>query len=526
MQGHPGRRQMPGGLSGASASPWLAAAPPDPRNEEVRHYSFGPLESRGLIAGWRGGQIAVIGAGALCAVAILRYGFSFAALAGAVLSLVAGATVATLPINGFTIEQWIPLIARWGVIKATTKGRWISPLPGLGSAGAALACLKGKGVFEGMEIMGTEVAGSDLPAGVIWDVTARTCTTILAVRADSFLLQDPAEQDRRASAWGGILASLSRERSNVYRLQWVARSLPDPARECWAHLVDHGVKNAPPGSRRSYEALLEEVACELQRHEILLAVSVRARSRSSLAKSAAASLAVLETRSIAPHLGEIGVGVIGVLSPAAVASCIRRSYELPTGAHLSSESGYPARRYAPGWRSSASAAQPWPLAVAASWGELHTDSTWHASYWISEWPRIHVAADFLGSLLVASRLRHAVSVVMEPMSLSDATRQVESDRIADIADRELRRRAGFLLSARRRKEEESVVKREAELADGHAHYRFSGYLTVSAASKDDLDEATQRAEQVASQAHIELRRLYGDQERAFACTLPLGRGLR
>ena len=118
-----------------------------------------------------------------------------------------------------------------------------------------------------------------------------------------------------------------------------------------------------------------------------------------------------------------------------------------------------------------------------------------------------------------------MSVVMEPLGPIEASRKAEQARTADIADSELRRRGGFLATARRRKEEEILARREIELADGHAQYRFSGYVTVSASDPDALEEACGRVEQAAGQAGLELRRCYGDQANTFLCTLPLGRGL-
>ena len=114
---------------------------------------------------------------------------------------------------------------------------------------------------------------------------------------------------------------------------------------------------------------------------------------------------------------------------------------------------------------------------------------------------------------------------MAPVGPARAAREVEAARTADLADEELRRRAGFVTTARRRREAEGVVRREAELADGHAEYRFSGYVTVSAPDRAGLDAACAEVEQAASQAHLELRRLYGQQEEAFTWTLPLARGL-
>jgi hypothetical protein len=167
---------------------------------------------------------------------------------------------------------------------------------------------------------------------------------------------------------------------------------------------------------------------------------------------------------------------------------------------------------------------PWPMATEPSWDAVHTDSTWHTNYWIAEWPRIDVTPDFLGPLLF-SPIRRSISLVMEPMSPSRAARQVAQARTADLADGELRRRGGFLVTARHTREKESVEERDVELADGHAQYRFSGYVTVTGDSRDELDAACAAVEQATGQAGIELRLLYGAQDVAFTCSLPLGRGL-
>jgi hypothetical protein len=167
---------------------------------------------------------------------------------------------------------------------------------------------------------------------------------------------------------------------------------------------------------------------------------------------------------------------------------------------------------------------PWPMAVDPHWDAVRTDATWHTTYWIAEWPRVDVTPDFLGPVLFSS-LRRTVVMVMEPVSPSRAARQVAQARTADIADGELRRRGGFLVTARHTREKEGVEERDGELADGHAQYRFSGYVTVTADSRAELEAARAALEQAAGQARIELRLLFGEQDTAFPCSLPVGRGL-
>ncbi len=177
------------------------------------------------------------------------------------------------------------------------------------------------------------------------------------------------------------------------------------------------------------------------------------------------------------------------------------------------------------WSTESATTWPWPVAGEVQWDAVRLDGTWHATYWIAEWPRSEVGADFLAPLLLTGDVRQSVSVTMEPLSPLEAARRIQQDRTADVADAELRAKGGFLRTARRRREEETLVDREVELADGHAPFRFSGYVTVSADTREELDASCGRVEQSAGQSGMELRRCFGDQQRAFVFTLPLCRGL-
>jgi len=121
------------------------------------------------------------------------------------------------------------------------------------------------------------------------------------------------------------------------------------------------------------------------------------------------------------------------------------------------------------------------MALESGWSSLRADDTWHATYWIAEWPRVEVSSEFLGPLLLGS-VRRSVSVVMEPLArrgrCAGGARAHRRHR-----RRELRSRGGFLATARRSRESDLVVQREAELADGHGAFRFSGYVTVTARSE-------------------------------------------
>jgi len=168
----------------------------------------------------------------------------------------------------------------------------------------------------------------------------------------------------------------------------------------------------------------------------------------------------------------------------------------------------------------------WPSATDEAWASFTADGTVHAVYWVEEWPRVPVRPDFLSRLRLGTRAARVVSMTIEPLSPLTATRQVERARANDIADEGLRSRLGFMSSARKRREHEGTIRREEELADGHAECRFSGYVAVSAPSAEALEDACGEIEQHARSHAAVLTRLRGQQAEAFAWTLPLGRGLR
>ncbi len=512
----------------------------------VRH-RFPPLERRGVIAGWRAGQVGAVAVSLVAAVLSIRSRPSLSGVVVAVLLVGAGVTMAFWPIAGRTGEQWFPVVVRWGWAGATghrfqpdrgpsmgttvtTDGRrGLRAAGGVGRSSAAAAS-----VFDGLLLTDARHLESSRPdpagagaggrgggasgMGVVVDDRARTVTAVLALRGHSFALLGPAEQDARVAGWARVLASLARDGSAVHRLQWVESCLPDDGGAVRNHLEDHGVlaEDAPAG--RSYRALLDEASPVTRRHRILVAVSVHRRRSARAIRSAGGGLpgavAVLhrEVSAVRTTLEGVDVGVDGLLDRSALAGVLVEALApAPDGSGT-----------AIGGPSAAGA--PWPMATLAEWDSVHTDGTWHATYWVAEWPRVDVQPDFLGPLLFAP-LRRTLSVVMEPVDPARAARQVAQARTAGMADGELRRRNGFLTTARHTRERQSVDERDVELADGHAQFRFSGYLGVTADSAAELVEACAALEQAAGHARLEARRLFGQQDAALLCLLPLGRGL-
>jgi hypothetical protein len=519
-------------------------------------YRFSPLERRGVIAGWRGGQIASVAVSLVLGVLALRSRPSIGGIVLALVSVVVGVALAFWPILGRTGEQWLPLVARWLWLAATGSRRQLasSPLGGheatvdLRGPGPAVTSIRhasrgqraggGHRVFGGLSLIGVpfDADGSSHEVGMVVDGPSRTATAVLAVRGHSFALLGPGDQDARIAAWARVLSAMAREGSDVHRIQWIESCLPDDGGAVRRHWSEHAVLGPESPAGRSYRALVDESAPVTRRHQVLLGLSIHtahsARSIRAWGGGVAGVGAVLTREVLSLHgaLDGADITVDGVLGPGALSRVFGEAWAPMTESGGRSVGSVPRSPAAGDFGDPQSSPEdraphwPWPMAVEPHWDSVHTDGTWHATYWIAEWPRVDVTPDFLGPLLF-SPLRRSIVVTMEPVSPSRAARQVAQARTADLADGELRRRGGFLVTARHTREKEGVEDRDVELAEGHAQYRFSGYVTVTTDTREELTTACAAVEQAAGQARIELRLLYGEQDVAFACSLPLGRGL-
>jgi hypothetical protein len=444
-------------------------------------YRFGPRERGGTLAGWRPGQIVTVAVGLAFGVLVLRAEPDTVGVGAAIGILVLYGALAIVPLSGRTGDEWVPVAVCWAARRIRDSGN--------GRMGA----------LRGVRLLRAD--WHDM--GVVHDRTARTLTAALSLRGRSFALLGPDEQDRRVAGWASVLASLAREGSAVHRVQWVAASFPDDGQAVRSYLAAEAVA-APSACSASYQGLLGDIDTHACGHDVVLAVQVR------LVRSVEVGCATLarEMGSLVHLLTDADLQVDSVLSAEDLARQLVRTYEPDGGG----SDGFPSE-------------DPWPMAMEESWSTVRVDGMVHATFWVAEWPRIEVRSDFLAPLLLGAA-RSSFSVVMEPLGPDTAVRKVEASRTADLADAELRRRGGFVSTARHARESEVLARREAELAEGHASFRYAGFVTVSAPSEEDLVAACDAVQHSAGQSRLMLRRLYGDQASGYTCTLPLCRGLR
>lgn len=495
-----------------------------------RNFTFGSLERSSLLAGWSAGQVAVTAVGLLVALVLVRDWGAPLGLALALAVAGSGAGVARLRIGGFTALEWFPTLVVW--LGRGVRGRraHTSHLPESGMDPKVAPVgrhLRPAGPLG--ELALTAHSHPDGRAlGVLHDQAANTIAAAVAVASQSLALGEGHARHDRAATWGRLLASLAKDGSPLVSLQWIERRMP-------TGLANHEIDSADieagaryDGARlraaESYGELLAQETGSAWSHECVVVVCVSSdRKGATVPGTPAYALLARYLDSLERAIGEAGIGEPCLLGPLALEGWIRRTFLGSEGLRRSRASS---RAVGGGIDGRTPLVWPWPLAVESGWSTLRTDGTWHATYWIAEWPRVGVGPDFLAPLLLWRGGRRTIAMTMKPVPPGKAERDLERTRTANMADAKLRERGGFLTSVRTRKEAEHVGRMARDLADGHAEYRFSAYLALSADSEEELKDAAAGVEVVASRCGLELRRLYGRVEEVFTYTLPTGRGVR
>lgn len=373
------------------------------------------------------------------------------------------------------------------------------------------------------QLIYTSVSGQ--PMGVLRDRKNKSWVAVIGVQGQSFMLLDEGEQVRRLSSWATVQASMARQGSPISRLQWLERTLTEVGDEMRAFFAERARTTEGTPAHASYTELLQSAQPVTQQHETYLVLQIsqskagRAIRQAGGGDKGAVAVLYRELDHLQRQLRESDLNVSGFLSGDELALLLRTQFDPEDALAL-------ATRRTRGSEPLISARSAWPLATEASWGHYRTDKMYHITYWIAEWPKLGVRPSFLAPLLLMnSGATRTVSVVSEPIPMARAQRQVEHAQTARLSDDELRSRAGYRLGARRRREGEALDRRENELADGHAEARYSGYVTVSGSNLDEVEQAAAQIEQMAYQCPVELRRLWGEQDSAFYCTMPLAKGL-
>ena len=476
---------------------------------ELVPVKFSRLTRRGVLLGLSASQLAALSIGILSLVGAFYAGGGML-IAYTAPIWIASAVVAWMPVGGRPVVEWVP-VAGWWVWRTTAgqlayRRRIVTPRPA------------GTLALPGDMARLREHVDPETGAGMIHDPHQGTLTVVCEVTHPAFVLLDPAEQHRRVTAWGRVLATVCRS-GRISTLQVLERTLPESGTglaEWWAA---HGSPDAEDWAATTYAELIERAGPARERHATTISLSLDMKRATRQIRTAGGGLrgaaAVLrqEMGTLTAALRSAELNCTGWLTPGQIAVILRSAYDPAVAATL--------ERHGEIGQSLATAG---PVAVTESWTHLRTDTGHHAVLWISEWPRSMVYPGFAAPVVLSTGIGRALSLIYTPMRTDQAARDIRKKKVEHISDAAQRRRIGQIDDAAQTAEYDDVLQQEADLTAGHGLLRVSGLIAVSAATTEDLDAAVSAIEQSAIQASCETRRLVGQQAAAFtAAALPLAR---
>lgn len=417
--------------------------------------------------------------------------------------------VGFLAVGGRKLVEWTPVLCRWSgrVLQGqlTFRKRIERPRP------AGTLALPGDAAAL------REWVDAESGAVMIHDPHARTLSAVLTVSHPAFVLLDPAEQHRRVTGWGRVLAGSCRS-GRISRLQVSERTLLDSGTgldDWWAR---HGM-NDGGWAAATYQELIERAGPAGERHATTISIALDMQAAGKLIRASgggmrgAATVLRQEMEAITAALLSADLTVGDWLGPSDLAVALRSAYDPAASLALD--------RHPNIGRSLADAG---PMAVTETWDGLRSDSAFHTVLWISEWPRSQVFPGFLSPLVLSNGVLRTVSLHYIPVRSDHAARDIRRKKTELISDAHQRRRIGQIEDASAAAEYEDVLQQEADLTAGHGVLRTIGLISVSAQTRAELDMAVASVEQAAIQASCEVRRLVGQQAQAFtAAALPLCR---
>ncbi|MFE7503856.1 SCO6880 family protein [Promicromonospora sp. NPDC057488] len=471
----------------------------------LRAVKFSRLSKRALLLGLTATQLATIGIGGLPLVIALYTGTG----AHYAIVLLAGAAAAALvPVGGRQAITWVPIAGSWAWrtvtgqrdFRARTTGRVARPRPAgtLALPGDAAALRQYTDPITG--------------AVLVHDPHAATLTALLPVTHPAFMLLDPGEQQRRVTAWGRVLATVSRS-GHIAALQVTERTLPGSGASLADWWQAHGTHDESFASR-TYADLIGRAGPAGEQHATTIALSLDLNAAARTIRAAGGGLRggatvlrqEVETLTIALRAADLTPGE--PYDAGRLAVHLRTSYDPAIGPAL--------ERHPTLGRELAAAG---PIAVTETWGQLRADGARHCVLWIAQWPQSPTYPGFLAPLLLSSGVERTISLTYRPVRTDAAMRELRRRRTGHLSDATQRARMGQTSDATDQAELADVLQQEADLAAGHSLLTTTGLITISAQDAERLEHDVAAVEQAAIQAGVETRRLWGQQAQAFARTV-------
>jgi hypothetical protein len=443
--------------------------------------------------------------------------------------------LAFVRIMGRTSDEWASAFASYQLLRWRNQHKFVA---GPFSPHLARAAqdqrpqLDLPGVLAPIQILEGD-ASSGRPIAVAHHRIDRTYTAVAKVRFPGIGLVDSSRQNQRVAAWGALVSALCREGSPFIRIQTLQRIVPESGAELRRWHTEHLDADAPQLATEVTRSLLGTATLATSQRQTYLSFTLDERRASSSIKSAgggaagAAAVLARHLRALTSQIQSADLQVDGWLSPRDLAEVIRTAYDPHSCRHLAERraaaGGFEPRTGLPAGVDPQMAG---PAAAISEPGCYKHDGALSVTYWVNAWPSNQIYATSLAPLLAESGHRRSFSIHIEPLAPRTAARAVARERTARSVAVRMRERTGQIVPEHEKVALQRANAQDAERVAGHGLVRFSAFATVTVTDPNQLDDACATLEADASEANVEIRRMWMAQDTGFAvAALPLGGGL-
>lgn len=378
---------------------------------------------------------------------------------------------------------------------------------------------------------------TDSGAVVIWDARAATATVCCVVatnglgmpQADSPSTLDEADRDGLIWEWSKVLGSFT-QKEHVARVTVLEQARPGTVESERSYFQERS-KNLDGGISSSYEETLARAEEAVTRHTSVLAITFKLTGEArALVKGAGSEkagmlqLAELEMATTEEALYNAGFTRMVWMTAREWGAWGRSLIDPMSQQGVDTRTGTVWEGVDP-----QSAA---PMLIDEKRTVVETDSAWHRTYWIQEWPRYETFPGFMSRLVFAKQqsgrpVRQTFMLVGTPVQIGAAMKKIEEQKRTWITNAGIRAKSGKPTTAADEADWRALEQQEADLVAGQGELRFSAYLTITSTSPDVLEQEAASIRNACSATGLEPRSMPWQQAEALMnVAYPCGLGMK
>ncbi|WP_217132357.1 SCO6880 family protein [Leucobacter chinensis] len=163
---------------------------------------------------------------------------------------------------------------------------------------------------------------------------------------------------------------------------------------------------------------------------------------------------------------------------------------------------------------------------------VETDSAWHRTLWVHEWPRYDTYPGFMSRLVMnrpqnGKPVRHTLMLAASPVPIGKAMKRLEDEKRTWITNQNLRHKAGKPESAADEADWHAIAAHERDLVEGQGELRFSAFITVTATDEESLEREVASIVSACAATGLEPRLVPWQQGEALLnIAYPCGEGMK